>query len=45
MNNGSMSILPGGDSCDKCGSTKNVQKFDGQYLCKNCRNQWGSIKL
>jgi formamidopyrimidine-DNA glycosylase len=36
---------PDGDSCEKCGGTKNVQKFDGSYLCKGCRNQHAEMSL
>jgi formamidopyrimidine-DNA glycosylase len=37
--------LPQGDSCDKCGSTQSVQKFDGSYLCKDCRNQHAEMQF
>jgi hypothetical protein len=39
-----LSVLPSGDTCDKCGSTDGVQKFDGGMLCKSCRNQWASMQ-
>jgi len=38
-----LSVLPSGKTCENCNSTNDVQKFDRKRLCKNCRNQWGSI--
>jgi len=41
---GTLSVLPSGDTCEKCNSTNGVQKFDGKNLCKSCRNQWASMQ-
>lgn len=40
-----LTIFPSGSKCEKCGSVQDVQKFDGSYLCKNCRNQYAEMKL
>lgn len=41
----SLSFFPtDGESCEKCSSRSNVQKFDGSLLCERCRNEWARMK-
>jgi hypothetical protein len=38
-------FTPQGESCEKCGSKDDVQKFDGSKLCKACRNQYAEMRM